>query len=402
MAADTSWGGHVIDGFEPVREAFREVIDHHPGGAALSVYRDGQEVVDLWGGVSPATGRPFTGDSLVVTMSCTKGMTTICALMLAQEGLLDLDAPVARYWPEFAQAGKGDIPVRWLLTHQAGLPALDPDLDAGPEQTLDNQFVIDTLARQEPMWEPGTLQAYHGVTFGHLVGEVIRRVSGLTAGQYLAKHVAGPLGLDYWIGLPEAEESRVLPILPADDAPAPDPEFWRRLAEEHGIDPTRPMARALRAEHFPPPADPAWNTRPYHAAEFPAVNGIGTARSLTRAYAACIGPVDGIRLLYPETVDAARTPQTDDVPLPEELAFLGTAPPPRRGLGFELPRPTVVPMLGEGSFGHTGAGGRLAFASPETGIAFAFTCDVMLWGGLDGPDPRWVPLLNALAETVRR
>jgi CubicO group peptidase (beta-lactamase class C family) len=393
-------GGHAKPGYGGVQDAFARVIAAHPGGAGAALYVDGEEVLSLWGGRSTQTGEPFTADSLVMTASCTKGVTSICAMMLADRGDLDLDFPVARYWPEFAVAGKGTIPVRWLLTHQAGLPVFDLAAGLTSADLPDWGKVTTSLAAQAPMWVPGTRTGYHAVTFGYLVGEVIRRVSGRTVGQFLAENAAGPLGADFWIGLPGECESRVLPNVAPPGAMGAPPDL-PALFRDRGIDPGTPLARAMLS---PPrgdsgPGDPVWNTRPFHAAEIPAVNGIGSARGLARLFAACIGEVDGVRLLSAAAVEKARSPQTDAVPTaPEFLAFTDT--PPRFGVGFQLPGPPVVTMLGDGSFGCTGAGGRLAFAHPARRAAFAFTCDTMLWNGLAEPDPRWTPLLTAIDEAL--
>lgn len=389
--------GRAVPRFAAVRAAFAEVLAAYPGGGAVAVYEHGRPVVDLHGGVGVADGRPWQGDSLVMTASCTKGVTTICALVLVERGLLDLDAPVARYWPQFAEAGKASIPVRWLLTHQAGLASFPPSAGVRMADLLDWARVTGVLAAQEPLWEPGAFSGYHALTFGYLVGELIRRVSGRTPGEFLAREVAGPLGAEFWIGLPAEHEARVVPHA-APSAPEP-PVDLRALFAERGLDPDTPLAAAMAAAADDGPAAPAWNTRPFRAAEIPAANGIGSARGLARLYAACVGAVDGVRLLSPSTVDAARTPRTTGVPAPPELAVI-TANPPVFGLGFQVPRADVDIMLGPGSFGHTGAGGRLAFAHPERGIAFAFVCDAMLWDGLTGPDPRWPALLTALAAAA--
>lgn len=394
--------GHAEPKFEAMRTAFAKVLAEHAGGMNVAVYEDGREVVNLWGGANQKTGERFTSDSLVLTASCTKAVTAICALMLAERGDLDLDAPVGEYWPQFATRGKADIPVRWLLTHQAGLPLFAADADIRPADMLDWDKITAALADQSPMWEPGAFCGYHAVTFGYLVGEVIRRVSGQSVGDFLARNVTGPLGADFWIGLPEQQEPRVSPSV-SSSAPAVDADSLKHLYEARGLDLDTALARAMLA---PPrgdggPGDPVWNTRPFHAAEIPAVNGIGTAGALARIYAACIGEVDGIRLLSPATIESARTPQTDHVPTPPEFRVFTDAPP-RFGLGFQLPHPAIIPMLGPGSFGHSGAGGRLALAHPERGIAFGFTCDNMLWDGLNGPDQRWTPLLAALAEPLAR
>ena len=390
--------GRTVEGFDGVRAAFAEVVAAHPGGASLALYRDGHEVVSLWGGSNITTGQEFTEDSLVMTASCTKGITTMCALMLADGGRLDIDAPVAEYWPEFAANGKAEVPVRWLLTHQVGLPVLDPAAGLGTHDLLDWDRITDSLARQAPMWEPGRYCGYHAVTFGFLVGEVVRRITGVTVGQYLADNITSRLHADFWIGLPAELEGRVLPSTPAPTQTAEPPDLPALFAA-HGVDSTSPLARAMLAPGDDGPADDVWNSRAFRAAEVPAANGIGSAPGLARMYAACIGEVDGIRLLSPEIVERARTPMTDNVATPPEFAAI-TTKPPRFGLGFQLPRPEIDAMLGPGSFGHTGAGGRLGFAHPESGIAFGFTCDAMMWDGLTEPDPRWTPLLAAVRSAL--
>jgi CubicO group peptidase (beta-lactamase class C family) len=248
------------------------------------------------------------------------------------------------------------------------------------------------------MWEPGRYCGYHAVTFGYLVGEVIRRVSGSTVGQFLADNVTSRLGVDFYIGLPAAHDDLVRPSTVPPEAQA-DPLDLPSVFAAHRIDATSPLARAMLAPDEDGPGGAVWNTRPYRAAEVPAVNGHGNGRALARMYAACIGEVDGIRLLSPETVERARTPMTDDIPTAPEFAAITTMPP-RFGLGFQLPRAQIDAMLGPGSFGHTGAGGRLGFAHPELGVAFGFTCDAMMWDGLTQPDPRWTPLLAAIASAL--
>lgn len=388
--------GHTDPQFAVVRTAFDRVLAEHPGGMSLAVYQHGQEVVHLAGGVNQTTGTPFGTDSLVLTASCTKGVTAICAHLLAQRGLLDFDAPVAHYWPEFAANGKAGIPVRWLLTHQAGLPLFPPEAGVRGADLLDWDRIVSILAAGRPMWEPGSHCGYHAITYGYLVGEVIRRISGLSVGRFLATEITGPLAAEFWIGLPEEHEHRVLPNT-APPAAGSGPDL-PTLYQNNGINPQAPLAAAMLA-NGQRPTDTHWHDRAFHAAEIPAANGIGTARGLARLYAACVGELDGVRLLSEPTVERARTPRTDNVPTPPELRVI-TSNPPRFGLGFQLPRPTMDAMLGPGSFGHTGAGGRLSFALPEHGVAFGFTCDTMLWDGLTGPDPRWTPLLAALQKAL--
>ncbi|MBK9178876.1 MAG: beta-lactamase family protein [Acidimicrobiales bacterium] len=353
--------GWVESGFGPVREAFETNFTRHGEiGAAVCMHVHGRVVVDLWGGVAdPATGRPYTADTLQLVFSTTKGAVAICAHLLAQRGQLDLDAPVARYWPEFASAGKAAIPVRWLLTHQAGLAAVGETLELA--EFLAWEPVVEKLAAQEPLWEPGSDHGYHAVTYGFLVGEVIRRVSGRSVGRFFADEVAAPLGLEFWIGLPEAEQTRVAPLLdfPAvtdDAAGEPDPLL------EALLDPT---SLAHRAFLNPPLAIAALNHPRIRAAELPALNGVCTARSLSRLYAACIGAVDGVRLLSAETVDGARATQVLGPDRVNPVVDMHHA------TGFSLPT-AENPMAGPGSFGHAGLGGSLGFAHPELGLAVGY------------------------------
>jgi CubicO group peptidase (beta-lactamase class C family) len=205
----TEINGSVAPGFESVRDAFVANFDKGTEvGASFAAYHRGQKVVDLWGGVADLeTGRPWRENTLALVFSTTKGVTAICANKLAQEGRIDVDAPVVQYWPEFAAGGKSDIPVSYLLSHQAGLAWIDGEMTA--EEAFSWEPVVDALARQVPHWEPGTKHGYHATTYGWLVGEVIRRVTGMSVGAYLREAIAAPLGLDFWIGLPESEESQI-------------------------------------------------------------------------------------------------------------------------------------------------------------------------------------------------
>ena len=201
--------GHVAPGFDGVRDAFAANFARHGDvGAAFALYVRGEKVVDIWGGTADnAQDRPWSEHTLAPVFSTTKGVTAICAHLLAQRGELDLDAPVANYWPEFKAEGKESTSVRWLLSHRAGLPAIDGLVTPADVYAWDP--VIEKLAAQKPFWEPGTAHGYHAFTFGWLVGEVLRRVTGMSIGHFLATEIAGPLGLDVFIGLPEAEEPRV-------------------------------------------------------------------------------------------------------------------------------------------------------------------------------------------------
>jgi CubicO group peptidase (beta-lactamase class C family) len=385
--------GEVAAGFEPVREAFAaNFVRHGDVGAAVCVYRDGRPVVDLWSGFAdPDGGRPWVRDTLQLVYSATKGATAAAAHLLAQRGALDLDAPVAEYWPEFAANGKAAIPVRWLLSHQAGVVALDDPVPLA--DALAWQPMVAALAAQHPAWPPGTAHGYHGRTFGWLVGEVIRRVSGRTPGRFFADEIAAPLGLDFFIGLPASERGRVSRMVykqpDFDLAAAPPesiPEQFRELVAAM-LDPNSLYNRAFSVTD---PAGIDFNSAEVQAAEIPASNGIGTARALARMYAALIGEVDGVRLFTPETLATATKEQavgTDRVILV----------PTRFSLGFALPT-EVTPMIGPSSFGHPGRGGSLGFADPEHGIAFGYVMNHIIE---DAPnDMRATSLVDAVRRSL--
>lgn len=377
-------GGSVETGFEPVQEAFAANFERYGEvGAACCVYVHGRRVVDLWGGVTTQGGsQPYTADTLQMVLSVTKGVVAIAAHMLAQEGRLDFDAPVVEYWPEFAAQNKAEIPVRWLFSHRAGLAAIDRPL------TVEDFYawtpVVDALAAQRPNWEPGTAHGYHAVTYGWLAGEVIRRVSGMSVGTFIAERVTRPLQAEFFIGLPDALNSRVAPLIPAPPPAQGEPPdaLAARLA-----DPTSLTRKAFGN----PPTMSVLNEPRFRAAEVPAVNGTGTARALARIYAACTGKVDGVRLLEAETLEAASRTQArgEDVVLGYETHF---------GTGFQLPFP-FRPMAGPGSVGHYGMGGSVAFAHPGLGFSFAYVMNQMLPSAR--VDPRHAALVQALTRCLR-
>jgi CubicO group peptidase (beta-lactamase class C family) len=391
-------GGTVEKGFESVRDAFAQGQANDEGGAQLCIYRGGETVVDLWTGRDKVNDRPYTDQTLTVLMSCSKGAVATAAHMLAERGLLDFDAPVTKYWPEFGQAGKENVPVSYLLSHRVGLNAFEPKSGIGSRDLLDWQRCTSALAAMAPLWEPGTAYLYHAVTYGYLVGEVIRRVSGKMPGKFIADEIATPLGLELWIGLPKEQEHRVAPHF--SDRPTMTLEQWSGLLNGFGIDTSSRVALAMM--HMITSTDDAIkliNTREGHAADIPAANMIGNARSLAKMYAATIGEVDGVRLLKRETMERARKSQTDGLKGPGDFAKLPNPDPQRLALGYELSR-GIEPMLGPGSFGHAGAGGRLGFAHPESGFAVGYVCNNMLWDGIRGPDDRWLPWTKALNEII--
>ena len=391
-------GGTVAPGYESLREAFFEAQQQDPGGAQLCVYRHGRPVADLWAGRDPANDRPYGPETLGVWMSCTKGAIAIAASMLAERGLLDIDAPVVRYWPLFGQAGKQAVTVRHLLNHASGLMGFDPESGMTPEGLFDWERSVAAIEAMAPLWEPGTGTLYHFITYGLLVGEVIRRVDGRTAGRFVAEEISAPLGLDFWIGLPEAQEPRLAPHF------TPGPQMtidqWRGMLAAMGIDVETRLVRTFLATIGATDAAIGLmnSSRACRAAELPAGNGVGDARSLARMYAAAIGEVDGVRLLSAAAMEHARAPQTEGVGPPPELEKLRVGEPQPVGLGFELASPNR-PMLGKGSFGHSGAGGRLGFAHPESGVAVGYVCNTMI-NTMAGPDPRWLDWTKALGEVL--
>jgi len=372
--------------FAAVRDAFAENFARHGDvGAACAVYHRGRLVVDLWGGLADrGATRPWTRDTLALVFSTTKGLAATCILQLVERGLLDLDAPIARYWPEFAANGKGDIPVRWAMCHKTGLAAVEGTF------TLDQIFawdpVVAAIAAQKPNWEPGTQHGYHARSYGWITGELVRRVTGRSFGRYFADEIAEPLGLELWVGLPESLEPRVAALIPAPE-PA-DPAVREAIARFMG--PETLLGKVLRGPSNLFAYDERWNRREFHAAEMPSSNGIGTARSLARFYGALAGNVDGIRLLRPETIPLARTPQVDG---PDAVIMI----PTRFGVGFMLP-PVLSLAASDTAFGHPGAGGSLGFADPEAELGFGYVMNQMQLGTTG--DPRSQALVEAVYTSL--
>jgi len=396
VADSSTITGLVEPGFEPVREEFANNFEQgREIGAAFCAHVEGRKVVDLYGGSFDSSGtRPYGPDTLQLVFSTTKGATAVCANLLAQRGLLDMDAPVSTYWPEFAQAGKGSMPVRFLLCHQAGVPAIDRRLS--PDELQAWTPVAEALAEQTPFWEPGTAHGYHALSYGYLVGEVLRRITGRSLGTYFAEEVAAPLGLEFFIGLPEDYEDRVSPVIGAnfegglagDNADGGAPSGFAATLVARSLN----LGGAIR--------DRDWmNQRAWHAAEIPAGNGITNATSLSRMYAAVIGAVDGgppEPLLTPAQVELARTPLTSGTD--QVFASVGFKLEQKIGLGFWRSSPVTL-FGGDGSFGHGGAGGSYGFADPEHGLAVGYVMNKMAMEEFTG-DSRSHGLIRALYEAI--
>ncbi|MFG2236487.1 serine hydrolase domain-containing protein [Streptomyces sp. NPDC048723] len=381
--------GTVTEGFEPVRDAFVrnfEVLGDR--GAAVAVYRDGRKVVDLWGGARDAEGtEPWTEDTAQIVRSATKGVAAAVPLLLHQRGLLDLDAPVGSYWPEFKTGGKERILVRDVLAHRAGIPALDRGLSAA--EAADGVSGARAVAAQQPFWEPGAEHGYHAQTYSWLVSELVLRATGRTVGSVLAEEIAEPLGLEFWIGLPEAEAhrvGRVAPVEPPESAGMLRTRPRRNVSEAYA-DPDSLTRRAFAAiAPLPDENDPA-----YRAAELPASNGIGTARALARFYGATIGVVeDGARIFTPATTALAAREHSAG---PDRVLVVNT----RFGAGYMLHGP-ASPLLSPTSFGHPGRGGSLAFADPEAGIGFGYVTNALAKSVT--ADPRAQALVRALKSAL--
>lgn len=379
--------GEVADGFEPVAQTFVDnFADRNETGASVCVYVDGRPVVNLWGGaINHRTNEPWREQSAMVVFSTTKGATAICIARLVEAGLLDYDRPVAAYWPEFAAEGKGEITVGQLMSHQAGIPYVEPPLSL--DAILEVGPVVEALAAQAPFWEPGTSHGYHALTYGWLAGELVRRVDGRTIGRYFAEEVAEPLGLDFWIGLPEDQEWRVGRLRAAPRPTGDELELMRKIA---GPGSTGGKALSMSGAFAPIDGVDPFNTRRVQASEIPAANGVTNAASVARMYAATIGEVDGVRLLGDETVDIARAERVFG---PDESLVL----PTRFGYGFMLHCDELV-LTQDGAFGHYGAGGSLGFADPATGMAFGYVMNQM--GGGIASDPRAVALLQAAHDCL--
>jgi CubicO group peptidase (beta-lactamase class C family) len=381
-----SASGYVARGYDGVREAFADAQSRDEGGAQLCVYRHGEKVVDLWAGRDKVNDRPYAQDSLTVIMSCTKAATATVVHRLAERGLIDYQARVTDYWPEFAAGGKGEARVWHLLSHSVGLPGLDPDSGVSVRDLLYPERHLPALEAMAPVWEPGASCHYHPITYGSLLNELVRRVTGKSVSQVLEAEIRAPLGLDFWIGLPAEYEPRVAPHFQA--GPALGAEQLAALVTAMGVDTSTRLTRVV-LHSFAQTGEliETMNNREARAAELPAGNGVADAASLAKMYAALIGEVDGVRLLKPETVETTRTLRTGAMSPAGDLGKLQLGEPLQYGLGYEMPR-TLTPMLGPGSFGHAGAGGRIGFAHPESGVAAAYVANTMI-SVLNEPDPRW-------------
>ncbi len=387
---DPAWAG--------VRAAFAEnIAEGLDDGASLAVSVDGVPVVDVWGGTDPITGRAWERDSVTIGFSVTKGVAAIALLQLVERGLVDLDATVATYWPEFAAAGKGGVTVRELASHRAGLPVIELDDILA---VADWDVATSTLAAQAPQYDTTKYFAYHALSFGFLVGEVVRRASGQGFSEYVDEHIARPLGLDLWVGQPASAEGQYLAGLTDDVALGPvvtvpdEPPIWHATALS-GVQ-LMPLFHRVGGVLGTEP----FNEARFRAATIPAGNGVTNGRSLARMYAACLGEVDGVRLLGADIVAEAASEQAGGVRKPGLGADTWASGPQQLwGVGFEISN-YENPMLGAGSFGHSGMGGRLGFAQLGSGVSFGYVSQRMAYPAPGTFDPRWNRILDAVRAAL--
>lgn len=379
--------------FSGVAEAFARVVgDGRDRGAALCVYHRGVPVVDLWAGIADLKKRrPWGRDTIVPITGATKGMLAVAVLLLVADGTLGLDTPVAEYWPEFATEDKRDITVRWLLSHRAGVPALDKPFSS--RRLIAGESPADALAALSPAWRPGTAHGYHPSTGAWILNEVVRRVQGATVGEVLDRQVATPAGLDLYLGVPGAATGRlaplIFPIMELMRARPKEPEFAE--FSKAVFDSKTLLARSLnalsmaRTDQFNDPA--------FLAVGEPSMSGVASARALAGLYASLIGEVDGFRLIDPAALTAAARQEAGGA---DRVLLVDT----RFGLGFMLPGGPLWPGVSGTQFGHGGTSGALAFADPAAEVAFAYLPNRMS-GYIEGADANARHLEAAVYAALR-
>ncbi|MEJ6022352.1 serine hydrolase domain-containing protein [Ramlibacter sp. PS4R-6] len=365
MAAEVVQG-HYAARFSPLHDLFESlIVSGRDVGASLAVTIDGETVVDLWGGwTDAAKTKPWQSDTIINVWSSTKPMVSLVALMLADRGEINLDDPVARYWPEFAANGKGGVRVRHLLSHSSGVPGWEQPMVT--EDLYDWDKCTAGLAAQAPWWQPGTATGYHALNYGFLIGEVMRRVTGMKPGELFAKEVAAPLKADFHIGLADREFQRVANVIP--------PEVAIDVSQ---IDPSTVTFRTLSN---PPPNAPASSTPEWRRADIGACNGHGNARSLAQVQAVVAndGVAGGKRLLSPRMVSRIFELQNNGIDL-----VLGL--PVRMGLGYGLPHPQLTPFIPEGRCAFWGGwGGSIVLADADRRMTVSYVMNKMEGGTVGG------------------
>jgi len=378
--------GRVEPGFEKVREAFKANWEGYEVGASLAVVHEGRMVVDIWGGwLDRECTEPWREDTLVNVYSTTKGMGSLAAAILADEGKLDYEARVVDYWPEFGAEGKENVTVAQLLSHQAGLCGLSQKITVEDLYNWDKMIAL--LAAQKPHWEPGTAAGYHAVTWGYFPGELIKRITGQTLGAFFHEKVAKPLGADFFIGLPDSEMGRVGDMIGPNRARVP-----QKQVEPPKMPPLYPIALLNPSiRPFGDASSYAWRR-----AEIAAANGQANARGIARIYGVLAngGEIDGIRIISQKGIETATTEEVDG-----SQANLVTGRNMRFARGFGLNSAEDRYGPNRNAFGHSGAGGSVGFADPQANIGVGYTMNQMQVN-LDD-EPRAGRLVNALYDCLK-
>lgn len=374
--------GYCAPAYKPVFDAFvANFQQRNEIGASVAVTVKGVPVLEAWGGFADALAatpsEPWSRDTVSLVFSSTKGATALCAHMLVAQGLLDLDKPVAFYWPEFAASGKAFVTVRVLMQHAAGLAAIPFTSPVPMGGWADWKLMTSTLAAQAPWWEPGTAHGYHALTYGWLVGEVVRRVSGVSLGTFFRDQIAMPLGMDFWIGMPSSQLDRVSPMRAATEALLVD-----KFVNAAMSDPASLQAAVFNIGGWlgvPPSTPPAYNTATSLQTEIPAAGGVTNARGLATMYAALAngGALSGARLLPSDYVaslgmihSALPIDRTLLVSMRMGLGFHGSIDNRAIGAGLSA-------LIGASAFGHAGSGGSIGFADPRVNLSFGYTMNRM-------------------------
>jgi CubicO group peptidase (beta-lactamase class C family) len=384
--------GFVAEGFEKVLDRFAGIISQAPeAGSAVSIWHKGRNVVNLWGGVADKDSKdPWVEDTKAVVFSSTKGLMALAIAQLYQAGKINYDDLVIKYWPEYKGAGKDGTTIRDLVAHRAGVPFFEDDIQE--DQVIDWDFMVSKIERESAMWEPGSTYAYHAITHGWITGEIIRRVTGMSPGQYLGKNISLPLHADTWLGLPAELENRVAVSYPHDDLA----KFFVDLKEKD-TNAGNFLIRSLTLGHAFSMnlvgKKKGFNSPDVHQAEIPGAGGISTAHGISKIWSAVVHETDGIRLLTDETVQYVTSVQSEGKP------FTDLEPPYGAfGMGFQLDSPARRYLTGS-SFGHDGAGGQCAFADPEYKVGFAFVTSEMRGGELE--DDRATSLIQELRSILQ-
>ena len=393
--------GFAADGFEGVREQFeKNFAKRGEVGGSVAVVRDGEYLVDLWGGwASDSRTRPWETDTIVNVWSTTKGLVAMCAHILIDRGQLELDAPVASYWPEFAQAGKEDITVRQLLSHRSGLMGWEETIP--PEDMFNWEKLCEMLAATEPFWEPGTASGYHMRTFGHLVGEVVRRIDGRPIGQFLREEISEPLQADLFIGVPEEDHRRVADLshIPPDDVTTESTDMSLNIASEAADEAASDSEfaftdRMIRSLSGPEIGLEKANSAEWRCGAFPSSNGHANARGIAAAYGtiAAGGAFGKTRIFSPAAAERMREAQ----PTGRDKIIGAVSPQTTWGMGFMVNTP---PAYGPNprAFHHGGIGGSLGFCDPDTGFGFGYAMNAM---GSPLEDRRAFSLLHAVYKSL--